>query len=138
MALTAFLSSLGSGSLVLAVATCASGVCGRIVCDESLNAALAIDSGSSGAAAVVVVSVAMSALSTAALAIAIGGGASATSASAVRAGKGRSTIGAAAVFLMPAEPKPASQATTHPARTTVNAATVANRRGSTIAASKHS
>src|SRR6516162_6364234 len=98
MALTAFLSSLGSGSLVLAVATCACGVCGRIVCEESVNAALAIDSGSWGAAAVVVVSAAMSARLTAALAIALGV-AFATSASAVRAGGGRSTIGAAVVFL---------------------------------------
>src|SRR6516165_3451354 len=138
MALTAFLSSLGSGSLVLAVATCAGGVSGGIVCDESVNAALAIDSGSSGAAGVMVVIAAMSARLTAALAIALGCGAFATAASAVRDGGGRSTIGAAAEFLVPAEPRPASQATTHPARTTVNAATVANRRGSTIAASKHS
>src|SRR6516225_5883449 len=113
MALTAFL-SLSSGSLVLAVATCASVVSGGIVCDESVNAALAIDSGSSGAAGVVV-SAAMSARLTAALAIALGCGAFATATSAVRDGGGRSTIGAAAVFLMPAEPKPASQATTHPA-----------------------
>src|SRR6201981_1251912 len=70
--------------------------------------------------------------------IALACGASTTSASAVRDGGGRSTIGAAAVFSMPAEPKPASQATTQPARTTVNAATVANRRGSTIATSEDS
>src|SRR6202035_5279600 len=44
----------------------------------------------------------------------------------------RSSIGTAPVFSMPAEPKPASQAMIHPARTTVphNAgATVADRRG---------
>jgi len=33
---------LGSGSLVLAVATCTGGVSGGIVCDESVNAALAL------------------------------------------------------------------------------------------------
>src|ERR1700740_515100 len=98
MELTAFLASLGSGSLVLAVATRTGGVSGGIVCDESVNAALAIGSGSSGATAVVLVTVtaaagaAISDQSAAVLAIAVGCGVSATSASAVRDGRGRSTI----------------------------------------------
>src|SRR2546429_6568678 len=123
------------------------GVSGSI-CDGSDNAATTIDSGLSEAAVVPVAvpvtgsaAVATSALATAALAtallataalpIAVAGGATASSASAVRDGARRSSIGTAAVISMPAEPKPAIEATTQPARTTVpqdTAATVANRR----------
>src|SRR6266852_5313846 len=139
MELTASLASFGTGSGVLAVANCTGGVSGGSICDESGDAASTIDSGSSEAAVVSVAvpvpdsaAVATSALATAALPIAVACGASASSASAVRDGARRSSIGTAPVFSMPAEPKPASQATTQPARTTVPhnaAATVANRRG---------
>jgi hypothetical protein len=44
-------------------------------------------------------------------------------------------VGRAAVSSMPAEPKPATQTTTQPARTTVSASTIANRRGFMTAAS---
>jgi hypothetical protein len=48
-------------------------------------------------------------------------------------------IGAAPVFSMLVAPKPASQATAQPARTTANiATTVANRRGFMIEASQRS
>src|SRR6266852_1580993 len=134
---TASLASFGTGSGVLAVVTGSGGVSGSI-CDESGNAATTIDSGLSEAAVVsVAVSVtgsavvATSALATAALPIAVACGATASTASAVRDGARRSSIGTAAVISMPAEPKPASEATTQPARTTVPqdaAATVANRR----------
>src|SRR5882762_9637647 len=113
------------------------GVSGSI-CDGSGNAATTIDSGLSEAAVVSVAvpvtgsaAVATSALATAALPIAIACDLSASSALAVR-DAARFSIGTAPVFSMPAEPKPASQATIHPARTTVpqNAgAIVANRRG---------
>ena len=54
----------------------------------------------------------------------------------MRDGGERATIGAAAVSSMPAEPKPATQATTQP--TTVSAGTIANRRGFMIVASQRS
>src|SRR5437762_6450182 len=138
---TASLASFGTGSGVLAVVT--DGVSGGSICDESGNAATTIDSGLSeaavvsvavpvtGSAAVATSALATAALATAALPIAVAGGATASSASAVRDAARRSSIGTAAVISMPAEPKPAIEATTQPARTTVpqdTAATVANRR----------
>src|SRR5258706_8419236 len=128
---TASLVSFGTGSGVLAVVT--GGVSGGSICDESGNAATTIDSGLSEAAVVSVavpitgsVALATSALATAVLAtataalpIAVACGATASSVSAVRDGARRSSIGTAAVISMPAEPKPASEATTQPARTTV-------------------
>src|SRR5258708_31445293 len=68
------LTSFGTGSSVLAVATCTGGVSGGSICDESGNAASTIDSGSSEVAVVPVAvpvtdlaAVATSALGTAAL-----------------------------------------------------------------------
>src|SRR6266576_241488 len=148
MKLTASLALLGTGSGLLAVATCTGGVSGGSLWDESVKPASTFDCGSSEAAVVSVAvpvadpaALATSALPTAALAIAVACGASACWASAVRDGARRSTIGAVPVFSMPAEPKPPSHATTQPATTTVGPntpATVANRRGFMIAASKGS
>src|SRR5438270_4871540 len=116
------------------------------MCDGSGNAATTIDSGLSeaavvsvavpatGSAAVAASAPAVSAAATlaiAALAIAIAGGSSASLALAAREAATFS-IGAAPVFSVPAEPKPASQPTITPARTSdpQNAgATVVNRRG---------
>src|SRR5712672_1977029 len=132
--------------------SCTGGKSADSVCDGSGNAATAttIDSGLSEATVVSVAvpaagsaAVATSALATAAfattvlattalpIAIGIACGSSASLALAAR-DAARFSIGTAPVFLMPAEPKPASQPTIQPARTTVphNAgATVANRRG---------
>src|SRR6266536_3098476 len=141
---TASLASFGTGSGVLAVATCTGvvsggSVSGGSICDGSGNAAMTIDCGSSEGAVVSMAAcvtdsaaVATSALAIATLLIAVACGASAGAASAARDGARRSSIGTAAVISMPAEPKPASQATTQPARTTVPhnaAATFGNRRG---------
>src|SRR5258707_15709543 len=87
MRLTASLASFGTGSGVLAVATCTGGVSGGNICDESGNAASTIDSGSPEAAVVsvavpVTTAVTTSSLATAALPIAIACGASTSSASA--------------------------------------------------------
>src|SRR6266403_4666619 len=140
MRLTASVTSFGTKSDVFAVATCTGGKSAGSVCDGSGNAATTIDSGLSEATVVSVAvpaagsaAVATSALATTALPIAIGiaCGSSASLALAAR-DAARFSIGTAPVFLMPAEPKPASQPTIQPARTTVphNAgATVANRRG---------
>src|SRR5437879_9847996 len=118
------------------------GVSGSI-CDGSDNAATTIDSGLSeaavvsvavpvtGSAAVATSAPAAAALATAALAIAIACGSSASLALAAREAAPFS-IGSAPVFSVPAEPKPASQPTITPARTSdpQNAgATVVNRRG---------
>src|SRR5256714_7127462 len=123
------------------------GVSGSI-CDGSDNAATTIDSGLSEAAVVSVAvpvtgsaavatsapaaaASAAAALATAALAIAIACGSSASLALAAREAAPFS-IGSAPVFSVPAEPKPASQPTITPARTSdpQNAgATVVNRRG---------
>src|SRR5712675_3259202 len=137
MELTASLTSFGTGSGVLAVATCTGGVLGGSFCDESGNAATTFGSSEAAVVSVAVpvtdsAAVVTPALATAALPIAAACGASASSASAVRDGARRSSIGTAPVFSIPAEPKPTSQATTQLARTTVPhnaAATVANRRG---------
>src|SRR6267154_4538291 len=127
------------------------GVSGSI-CDGSGNAATTIDSGLSeaavvsvtipaaGSAAVATSALATAALATAALAIAIACGSSASLALAAREAAPFS-IGTAPVFSVPAEPKPASQPTMTPARTSdpQNAgATVVNRRGFIIPASKGS
>ncbi len=140
---TASLTPFGIRSDGFAVATCTGGKSAGSICDGSGNAATTIDSGLSeaavvsvavpvtGSAAVTTSALATAALATAALPIAIACDLSASSALAVR-DAARFSIGTAPVFSMPAEPKPASQATIHPARTTVpqNAgATVANRRG---------
>src|ERR1700692_4563351 len=76
MDLAGSLTSFGTGSGVLAVATCTGGVSGGSICDEAANAASTIDSGSSDAAVVSVAvcvtgsaAVATSALATAALLI---------------------------------------------------------------------
>src|SRR6266481_5779773 len=126
------------------------GVSGSI-CDGSGNAATTIDSGlseaavvsvavpvtgsaavaTSAAAASAAAALATAALATAALAIAIACGSSASLALAAREAAPFS-IGTAPVFSVPAEPKPASQPTITPARTSdpQNAgATVVNRRG---------
>src|SRR6476660_5207264 len=139
MELTAFLASFGTRSDGFAVATCTGGKSADGTCDGSGNAASTINFGSSEAAVVSVATpvtdstaVATSALAITGLPIAIACGSSTSTASAVRDGARRSSIGTAAVISMPAEPKPASQATTQPARTTVPqdaGATVANRRG---------
>src|ERR1700681_2542991 len=115
------------------------GVSGNI-CDGSGNAATTIDSGLSeaavatsapAAAASAAAAPATAALATAALAIAIACGSSASLALAAREAAPFS-IGTAPVFSVPAAPKPASQPTITPARTSdpQNAgATVVNRRG---------
>src|SRR5258706_2895404 len=127
---TASLASFGTGSGVLAVVTGTGSVSGGSICDESGNAATTIDSGLSEAAVVSVavpitgsVAVATSALATAVLAtataalpIAVACGATASSVSAVRDGARRSSIGTAAGISIPAEPKPAREATTQPAQ----------------------
>src|SRR2546429_6836776 len=123
----------------------AAGVSGSI-CDGSDNAATTIDSVLSEAAVVSVAvpvtgsaavatsapaAAAPAALATAAVAIAIACGSSASLALAAREAAPFS-IGTAPVFSVPAEPKPASQPTITPARTSdpQNAgATVVNRRG---------
>src|SRR6266705_2125620 len=85
MELTASLASFGTGSGVLAVATCTGGVSGGGICDESGNVASTIDSGSSETAAVSLAvpvtdsaAVATSALATTALPVAVASGASAS------------------------------------------------------------
>src|SRR5580765_4317103 len=118
------------------------GVSGSI-CDGSGNAATTIDSGLSeaavvsvavpvtGSAAVATSAPAAAALATAALAIAIACGSSPSLALAAREAAPFS-IGTAPVFSVPAKPKPASQPTITPAKTSdpQNAgATVVNRRG---------
>src|SRR6478609_4627588 len=128
--------------------SCTGGKSADSVCDGSGNAATTIDSGLSEAAVVSVAvpaagsaAVATSALATAAFAttvlattalpIGIACGSSASLALAAR-DAARSSIGTARVFSVPAEPKPASQPTIHPARTTVPqkvGATIVNRRG---------
>src|ERR1700730_13160624 len=143
MELVASLASFGTGSGVLAVAICTGGDWGGSTCGELGNAAHMIDSGSSETAvvslavpvtdstAIATSALATSTLTTAALLIAMVCGAFANSTSAAREAARRSSIGTAPVCSMPAEPKPASQAITQPARTTVPhaAAPVANRRG---------
>src|ERR1700731_4452670 len=144
MELTASLKSLGTASDGLAVATCTGGGSDGSTCDAMGNVASTIDFGSSetgvmsaavsvtGSAAVAASALAIAELATAALPVAVACGASANSASAVRDAARRSSIGTAPAFSMPAEPKPASQATTQPPRTTVPhnaAATFADRRG---------
>src|ERR1700692_1584559 len=131
--LTVSLTSFGTASDGSAVATCTGGGSAGNICDGSGNAASTIDSGSYEAAispgAIPVTDSA--AVATAALPIAVACGGPASSALAV-SDAARSSIGTAPVFSMPAEPKPASQATIHPARPSVphNAsATVADRRG---------
>src|SRR6266404_2500893 len=128
----------GTRSDGFAVATCTGGKSAGGICDGSGNAASTIESGSSEAAGLGVAIpvtdstvVATSALAKPALPIGIACGSSASSALAVR-DAARFWIGTPPVLLMPAEPKPASQATIPPARTTVPqnvGATVVNRRG---------
>src|SRR5258707_12283218 len=91
--LTVSLASFGTGSSVLAVATCTGGVLGGSFCDESGNAATTIDSGLSKAAIVSVAVpvtdlavVATSALAIAALPITVARGASVRSASVAKDG----------------------------------------------------
>src|SRR6202011_4356712 len=133
--------------------SCTGGKSADSVCDGSGNAATTIDSGLSEAAVVSVAvpaagsaAVATSALATAtfattvsattvlattALQIAIACGSSASLAVAAR-DAARSSIGTARACSVPAEPKPASKPTIHPARTTVPqnvGATIVNRRG---------
>src|SRR5260221_11660481 len=117
MDLTASLASFGTGSGVLAVATCTGGVSGGSICDEAGNAASTIDSGSSDAAVVSVAvcvtgsaAVATSALATTALLIAVAWGASASSASAARDGARRPPVGPASALLVPAETGTANRA----------------------------
>src|ERR1700704_2224443 len=99
MEVTASLASFGTGSGVLAVATCTGGVSGGSICDASGNAASTIDSGPSEAAIVSVAvpvtnsaAVTTSSLATAALPIAVACGASASSASAGRGGAGGASV----------------------------------------------
>jgi hypothetical protein len=142
------LTSLGIGSDAFAVATCTGDDLAGTVCDESGDAVSTIDfgwfeaGGSEAFSEVGVVSVAVlvtdsaavatSALATTALRGAVARGEPANSASAVRDDARLSSIGTAPLFTISAEPMPASQATTEPARTSVPhaaAATIANRRG---------
>src|SRR5712675_356957 len=123
--------------------SCTGGKSADSVCDGSGNAATTIDSGLSeaavvsvtipaaGSAAVATSALATEAFATTALAIAIACGSSASLALAAREAAPFS-IGTTPVFSVPAEPKPASQPTMTPARTSdpQNAgATVVNRRG---------
>src|SRR6478752_5782196 len=117
MRLTASLTSFGTRSDGFAVATCTGGVSGGSICDGSGNAATTIDSGSSEAAVVSAAiavtdstAAATSALAITGLPIGIACGLSASLALAAR-DAARFSMGTAWVFLMPAEPKPASQAT---------------------------
>src|ERR1700704_3346615 len=85
MELTASLASFGTGSGVLAVATCTGGVSGGSICDESGNAASTIDCGRSALAVVAMgvcvigaAAVAASALAASALLVTVAAGASAS------------------------------------------------------------
>src|SRR5712671_6003739 len=95
--LIASLVSFGTGSGVLAVATCTDGVSGGSIRDESGNVASTIDSGSSEAAVMSVLvtnsaAIATSASPIAALPIAVAGGSYAGPKSAMRNGAWGSTI----------------------------------------------
>src|ERR1035441_9355612 len=99
------------GSLVAGdLATCSGDASGGSISDESVNAAVTIGSGSceAGVASAVAVSVTdLLAATTSAAANEIGGSLSANLATAVTDGAGRSTIGAAPVLSIPAEPNAA-------------------------------
>src|SRR6516164_6448192 len=149
---TAFFPLSGTGSDVLAVATraagvCSAGICGKSVeCGKLVETAWPIVTGSSEAAAILVVVRASAAadaseLPAATSLIAVTCGGSVSSALAERGGARRSSPGLAPRFSTLAEPKPARLATTQPARTTVGhnaAAAVVNRRLFMIPASKGS
>src|SRR6202023_107934 len=97
------------------LATCSADVSLGSISDESVNAAVTIGSGwcAAGVASAAVVSVTDSLAATAsAAANEIGGSSSANLATAVRDGAGRSTIGAAPVLSIPAEPNAAIHART--------------------------
>jgi hypothetical protein len=118
---------------VLAVATCMGGVSDGSISDDLVNSESTIDFGSSEAAVLSVgvpltssAALARLTLPTPALPIAVGCGVSVSLKSAVRNGATRSRVGAA-VFSMPAEPKPANQAT--PPIPHKTAVIVADRRG---------
>src|SRR3974390_1843696 len=127
---TAFFTLSGTGSDVLAVATCAAGVCSAGICGKSVECGKLVETawpivtGSSEAAAILVVVRASAAADaseppTAALLIAVGCSGAVGSAPAERDGAWRFTTGVSPLFSTLAEPKPARLATTQPARTTV-------------------
>src|ERR1700751_2474370 len=142
----AFLPLSGTGSGVLAVATCTVGVCTGGVCGKSVDAAWSIDAGSSGDVAVLVaiktsLAAATSELPTAALPTAVACGGSVGTTSAESDGVWWSPIGVAPEFSILAEPEPARLAAPQPAKPTVGqnaTATAVNRRRFMILASKGS
>src|ERR1700736_178018 len=95
------------------LATCSGDVSGGSISDESVNAAVTIGSGSceAGVASAAAVSV-TDLLTASAAANEIGGSLSANLATAAGDGAGRSTIGAAPVLSIPAEPNAAIHART--------------------------
>jgi hypothetical protein len=128
---TAGLASPGS-RVASDLATCSGDVSGGSISDESVNAAVTIGSGSceAGVASAAAVSVTdLLAATASAAANEIGGSLSANLATTVRDGAGRSTIGAAPVLSIPAEPNAAIQARTEAGIATSwhHAATAANR-----------
>src|SRR5258708_19276992 len=132
---------LGSqGSLVASdLATCSGDVSGGSISDESVNAATMIGSGSceAGVASAGAVSVTdLLAATASAAANEIGDSLSANLATAVRDGAGRSTIGAAPVLSIPAEPNAAIHARTEAGiATSWHNATIAANRGFMITVS---
>src|SRR5882757_1329542 len=107
--LTAGLASPGSG-VATDLAACSGGVSGGSISDGSVNAAVTIGSGSceAGVASAAAISVTdLPAATASAAANEIGGSLSANSAAAVRDGAGRSTMGAAPVLSISAEPSAA-------------------------------
>src|SRR6202795_5052560 len=128
---TAGLASPGS-RVASDLATCSGDVSGGGISDESVNAAVTIGSGSceAGVASAAAVSVTdLPAATASAASNEIGGSLSANLATTVRDGAGRSTIGAAPVLSIPAEPNAAIQARTEAGIATSwhHAATAANR-----------
>src|SRR6266403_2564934 len=114
-----------------AVVSVAVAITGSVAVATSALATAALAIAVLAIAGLAIAGLATAASATAALPIAVACGATASSVSAVTDGARRSSTGTAAVISMPAEPKPASEAATQPARTTVPqdaAATVANRR----------
>src|SRR5258708_15166483 len=130
MELAASLTSFGTGSGVLAVATCTGGDSGGGICDEFGNAASTIDSGSSEAgvmsvavpvtdtAAIATSALATSVLATVAPSIAVAFGEAASSASAVRDGTRRASNCPSPQVLTTAVAEAGRPSATPPARTT--------------------
>jgi hypothetical protein len=120
------------------LATCSDDVSGGSISDESVNAAVTIGSGSceAGVASAAAVSVTDLAATASAEANEIGGSLSANLTTAVGDGAGRSTIGAAPVLSIPAEPNAAIHARTKAGiATSWHQAAVAANRGFMITVS---